>query len=128
MKIKANPKKSKKPVSKKSSQKGLGKGVLALPLEYVRYFDGDGPKEGGLSVEPGWFQLWPPDEIEELNRNYEVQQYAPGFLGFGSSGGDEMLAFNKHGAVVMIPFIGMASDLTKPVARSWREFVKRIER
>jgi len=128
MKIKSQKKETKRPVRKKSSQKALAKCAPALPVEYVRYFAGDGPKEGGLSVEPGWFQLWRPDEIDEWNRNYEVQQYAPEFLGFGSSGGDEMLAFDEDGAVFMIPFIGMASDQARPVAGSWRDFVKKIER
>lgn len=128
MKIKSLKKESKRPVPKKSSKKALAKGAPALPAEYVRYFAGDGPKEGGLCVEPGWFQLWRPAEIDEWNRNYEVQKYAPEFLGFGSSGGDELLAFDGDGAVFMVPFIGMASDQARPVARSWREFVKKIER
>jgi hypothetical protein len=37
---------------------------MPLPVEYAEYFAGDGPKEGGLTVDPGWFQLWPPAEIE----------------------------------------------------------------
>jgi hypothetical protein len=101
---------------------------MAIPPDYISYFAGDGPKEGALRVQPGWFQLWAPNQIEKLNQDYEVQEYAPEFLGFGSSGGGEMLAFDEHGAVFMIPFIGMASDEAMPVAGSWREFVERIER
>jgi hypothetical protein len=59
---------------------------MTLPEEYVRYFAGGGPKEGGLSVDPGWFQLWSPAEIESLNRDYQVEKFAEGFLGFGSNG------------------------------------------
>ena len=101
---------------------------MTLPPEYVSYFADDGLKEGGLTVPPGWFQLWRPDEVESLNRDYSVHEFAPGFLGFGSSGGGEMLAFDKAGRVVMIPWIGMEPEMALPVADSWSQFVERIER
>jgi hypothetical protein len=63
-----------------------------------------------------------------LNLGYQVPEFAPGFLGFGSSGGGEMLAFDADGRVVMIPFIPMSPELALPVADSWSEFVERIER
>jgi hypothetical protein len=43
--------------------------------------------EGELSVDPEWYRLWRPEEIEEFNRDYELSEYAPGFLAFGSNGG-----------------------------------------
>ncbi len=101
---------------------------MALPSQYASYFAGDGPREGALSVEPGWFQLWSPDEVERWNREYHVEEFAPGFLGFGSSGGGEMLAFDADGRVVMIPMVGMSADEARPVADSWSEFVEKIER
>jgi len=101
---------------------------MSLPQEYVAYFAGNGPMEGGLSVEPGWFQLWLPTEIEHWNQAYRVNEFARGFFGFGSSGGGEMLAFDADGRVVMIPMVGMSADEAKPVAGSWSEFVEKIKR
>ena len=101
---------------------------MTLPDEYVRYCAGDGPKEGGLSVEPGWFQLWAPAELEQLNCDYHVQEFVPGFLGFGSNGGGELLAFDSHGRVFMIPFVPMSAEDAKLVAGSWAEFADRFER
>jgi hypothetical protein len=101
---------------------------MTLPEEYVSYFTGNGPKEGGLTVDPGWFQLWPPDEVEHWNRAYQVAVFAPGFLGFGSSGGGEFLAFDIEGRVIMLPFIGMSAEDASPVANSWSEFIERIKR
>jgi hypothetical protein len=102
--------------------------TMTPPDEYVRYCTGDGPKEGGLSVEPGWFMLWPLAEIEQLNRDYHVQELLPGFLGFGSNGGGELLAFDSRGHVFMVPFLPMEASEAKPVADSWAEFAERIER
>lgn len=48
--------------------------------------------------------------------------YAPGFLGFATSGGGEMLAFSPTGAVVYAPFIGMEPEAALPLASTWREF------
>jgi hypothetical protein len=101
---------------------------MTLPAPYVGYFASDAPKEGALTVEPGWFQLWPPAEVEQMNRDYQVSDFAPGFLGFGSSGGGELLAFDADGRVVMIPFSPMSPEHALPVASSWSEFVERIER
>jgi len=103
---------------------------MTLPDEYARYCAGDGPKEGGLSVEPGWFQLWPPAEVEQLNRDYHVQEFVPGFCGFGSNGGGELLAFDSRDRVFMIPFVPMTADDARQVADSWSEFVfvERIEK
>lgn len=101
---------------------------MVLPPEYINYFSGTGPQEGGLVVEPWWFQLWPLKELEALNRDYQVQEYATGFLGFGSSGGGELLAFCSNENIVMIPFIGMSSNEARIIASSWNDFISKIER
>jgi hypothetical protein len=93
------------------------------PSEYISYFARSAPREGPLSVPLGWFQLWSPHDLERFNAEYEVDEYAPGFCAFGTSGGGEMLAFADDGSVVMIPFVGMDAELAKPIAASWREFV-----
>jgi len=86
---------------------------LKPPDEYLKYFEQDNPKEGSLAVEPGWFQLWSPEEIESTNKGYEVEQNVPGFLGFGSNGGGEMLAFDQIGQIFMIPFVPMRVNEAK---------------
>lgn len=58
-----------------------------------------------------------------MNKGYEVAEYAPGFLGFASSGGGEMLAFDKDNKIFSIPFIGMSPKEALPVAKNWEEFV-----
>jgi len=100
---------------------------MTLPPEYVSYCAGTGPQEGGLTVEPGWFQLWPLDEVAQLNNDYQIPESIPGFLGFGSSGGGELLAFDAAGRIVMIPFIPISAEEARLVADSWGDFVEKIE-
>lgn len=103
-----------------------------LPEEYLaclRYSNGG---EGELAIEPGWFQLWSAEEVIPLNEDYEIEQNAPGFFGFGSSGGGELLAFDTRGAkpfkVVMIPFIPMTADEAIIIARDFAAFVQAMGR
>src|SRR5215475_9806818 len=101
--------------------------MILLPTTFLDYWSTDEPKEGPLLVDPGWFQLWPPDEIAQLNEDYEVAEYAPGFLGFGSSGGGEMLAFDQSLRVFMLPFITMKPEEAILVALSWDDFLSKVE-
>ena len=99
--------------------------TVQLPAPYLVYLEG-GADVASTEGAPGYFQLWPPDEILEMNRSYRVAEYAPGFLGFGSDGGGEMLAFDRDGAVFMLPFAGMAPKEAKKIASSWSEIAARI--
>lgn len=98
---------------------------IPLPSEYQIYL-GKGIDTAFTKGEPGYFQLWPADEIEQMNQDYKVSEYASGFLGFGSDGGGEMLAFDASGSVFMIPFVGMEPCYARKIASSWKEIVNRI--
>ena len=101
---------------------------IELPAEYLallRLSNGGG---GPLGVEPGWFQLWPVEEILASNRDYEVHESLPGLFGFGSNGGGELLAFDTRRGppwpVVMVPFISMEEDTIIDVAKNFAEFLR----
>ena len=97
-----------------------------LPKDYLAYIETDGADCASTEGDPGYFQLWPREEIEKWNHDYQVAEYASGFLGFGSDGGGEMLAFDSAGAVFMIPFVGMSPRDAKKIGSSWSEIVSRI--
>jgi hypothetical protein len=101
---------------------------MPIPDDYARHFENGGQTEGSLSVDPGWFVLWPPADVAAMNEAYDVAGYAPGFIGFGSNGGGEMLAFDGQNRVVMLPFIGMAPSEVQQVAACWADFVSKMER
>jgi hypothetical protein len=44
-----------------------------------------------------------------MNADYQVEEFMTGFVGFGSDGGGEMLAFDETGAVWKLPFVGYSS-------------------
>ena len=99
------------PADAAAIEKLIATAGIELPEEYVaclRYSNGG---EGELGITPGWFQLWSAEEVVDLNKEYEVEQNAPGLFAFGSSGGGEWFAFDTRGQkpwkVVMLPFIPM---------------------
>jgi hypothetical protein len=104
--------------------------VGKLPNEYLSlllYSDGG---EGKLAIEPGWFQLWPAADVFKQNKSYKIDEILPGYFGFGSNGGSELLAFDfKHGKpyrVVRIPFVPMDEKEAITITNNFEEFIQAI--
>ncbi len=66
-----------------------------------------------------------------MNQGYEVENYAPGLLIFGSDGGGEAYGFdtrNPQWQMVDIPFVGMHWSLARPIATSFEGFLTHLLR
>ena len=114
------------PAEEHELQKLIEQCGIELPnayLDLLRYSNGG---EGELGIEPGWFQLWPVEEVIELNQSYEVQTNLPGFWGFGSNSGGELLAFDVRRStpfkVFMIPLIPMDEKAAVKIADDFESF------
>ena len=59
------------------------------------------------------------------NAGYEIEKWLPGFSGFGSSGGGELLAFDlREGEpypIVMVPFTSLDPSDVIRIAKSFDE-------
>ena len=40
---------------------------MKIPDDYLEYLRSCKQTDGELSIDPGWYQLWPENELEELN-------------------------------------------------------------
>ena len=100
---------------------------MKTPEEYRTFMAEGGPTSGGLSVDPGWFDLWPVAQLDELNAAYKTDDFVPGFCGFGSNGGGELFAFDAEGAIFMIPFVPMEAKSAVKIADSWNDFQKMMK-
>ena len=99
---------------------------MTLPGDFVRFLRSGAPRFGDLPDFALYFEIWPEEEMEQLNREYQVETYAPGFYGFAGDGGGEMYAFGPDGAVYALPLIGMEAKVAKRLAGSWTELESRI--
>lgn len=103
---------------------------LELPADYLKFLASFNGCEGSLGAKLRWFQLWPVEEILQLNKDYEVQKWVPGFFGIGSDGGGYLLAFDTRTSwpweIVKVPFGYLDKVEATLVAASFNEFVKSI--
>jgi hypothetical protein len=95
----------------------------SVPAELLEYHWSGKPPNCELDASPYFCEFWSLDQLDYLNREYEVAKYAPGFFGFATSGGGEMFAISPTGAVVCLPFIGMAPCAALELAPDWAAFL-----
>lgn len=87
-------------------------------LQIVKGLREQGYTEGELSIDPEWYVIFEPENLEQYNIEYEIAKYAPGFTAFGSSGGGELLVINDSEEVFTLPAIGMAPQYADKIAGS----------
>jgi hypothetical protein len=88
----------------------------------------EGYTEGELSIDPLWYVIWEPENLDKYNKDYELAEYAPGFVAFGSNGGGELLVVDAEGAVFVLPAIGMKPKYANKIAESIEDLKKHMER
>jgi hypothetical protein len=100
-----------------------------LPADYLAFLRLSNGGEGDLGVEPGWFQLWRAEDVSARNFEYAVPEFLPGYVGFGSSGGGELLAFGPGGrGVYAVPFVPMDPAEAQPVASDFTQLARAFGR
>ncbi|MCA1575903.1 MAG: SMI1/KNR4 family protein [Acidobacteria bacterium] len=99
---------------------------LELPQDYLAFLRFSNGGDGHLGVEPGWFQIWPAEEVVEANRDLDLEEELPGFFGFGGNGGGEMFAFDMRGTqpwpIVMVPYNPLEPEFAIKIADNFLAF------
>ncbi|GAC1405818.1 MAG: SMI1/KNR4 family protein [Pyrinomonadaceae bacterium] len=118
------------PASESAIQQLLIDCCLPLPAAYLNQLRHSNGGEGDIGIEPGWVSFWKVEEMMELNRGFEVAENIPGFFGFGSNGGGEMLAFKVVDSgqfpIYMIPFTIMSEEDAVLIAEDFAAFREAI--
>jgi hypothetical protein len=97
---------------------------VQLPEDYLTFIKVFNGGEGFIG--DGYLILWQVEQIEIFNKEYEVQEYAPGLILFGSSGGGEGYGFDARDIsmpIVEVPFIGMELQYARRVAANFTDFL-----
>lgn len=96
-----------------------------LPEGFIFFF-----KEANgadISTDENYILLWALTDMMQLNKDYNVQEYAPEFFIFGSDGGDTAFAIEKiTGDIYEMPFIGMSKEESIFKNKSFTEFIENI--
>lgn len=108
----------------RGAEEALGK---QLPADYQAFLQQHNGGEGFIGKH--YLILWKAQELAEFNKRYEVPQYAPGFVMFGSTGGGDGFAFDTRTIpyrIMQVPFIGMSLEDGFFVADSFTKLLERM--
>jgi hypothetical protein len=100
---------------------------VRLPDDYAKFLQQANGGEG--FVGNAYVILWRVEELLEMNKAYQVAEYAPGLFLFGSDGGGEAFAFDTRSdakPIVSVPFVGMELKLARPVAPNFKAFLQEL--
>jgi hypothetical protein len=102
---------------------------LTLPQDYTAFLKQANGGEGIVGPN-AYLILFAVDELASLNKAYQVEDYVPGLLIFGSDGGGEAFAFNTRNAmrVVRVPFVGMDTSTVEPLADTFTTFIEYLSK
>jgi hypothetical protein len=102
---------------------------LTLPQDYTAFLKQANGGEGMVGPN-AYLILFAVDELTSLNNAYQVEDYVPGLLIFGSDGGGEAYAFNTRDTmrVVRFPFVGMDPSTVETLADDFTAFIEHLAR
>jgi hypothetical protein len=96
-----------------------------LPEDYAQFLQKMNGGEGFIGS--AYLILWRSDNLIEMNKAYQVADYAPGLFLFGSDGGGEAFAFDMRTEakpIVSVPFVGMDLELIQPLGATFEVFLE----
>ena len=100
---------------------------VTLPHDYLDFLRQHNGGEGFIGE--NYIIFWKAEELADFNREYEVEEYAPGILLFGSDGGGEGYGFDTESVampIVRVPFIGMERRYAISVAKDFPDLFTQL--
>ena len=115
------------PASRSFIDRCLTKLICPLPADYIGFLQWANGGEG--FIDKTYLILWRVEELMDMNSAYQVAEFAPGILIFGSYGGGESFAFDMRAtpvSIVSIPFIALELEDAIVVAPSFDAFLENL--
>ena len=101
-----------------------------MPAEYLACLRLSNGGQASLSGFPSYVRIWPARTAIEYNRDYEVQRWLPGFVGFGDNGGGEMVGFDTRQGqpypVCAVPFAPMEWQAAMGRVPDFAAFIRQL--
>jgi hypothetical protein len=100
-----------------------------LPADYVEFLKQTNGGEG--FVGKNYLRAWPVEDLIQFNKEYHVDESAPGLFLFGSSGGGEAFAFDIRSPrppIVAVPFIVLNLEDAIVIAPDFSSFLQHLYR
>ena len=78
-------------------------GGVTLPQSYISFMNAHNGGEGDIGKT--WLVLFPLEELEGINKEYETEECLPGKIIIGSNGGGELYGVGEDGIFFNVPEI-----------------------
>jgi hypothetical protein len=96
------------------------------PADYLDYLNSFEDHE--MYSDSGFIGLFPLNDLDKMNEEYQVHLYAPDFIAIGTNGGGVGIFINKNTKqLYSIPFVGMEAIDAVLLANSFTEFIYKFE-
>lgn len=118
------------PISALEIEKFEATSGLSLPLDYLEFLKRSNGGEGFIGPN-SYVILWKLNDLIDLNRSYQVAEYAPGLFVFGSDGGGEAYAFDMRPSlptIVSIPFVGMDLSVVRFISPTFTGYLDTLSK
>lgn len=76
---------------------------VVLPKQYINFMKKHNGGEGDIGET--WFVLYPLEELQIINDDYEIEKYLPDHIIIGSNGGGELYGIDSKGNYFNVPDI-----------------------
>lgn len=101
----------------------LNKINFMLPKGFISFYSESNGAE--IMSDESYTILWDLANLFELNKNYAVEEFAPGFFIFGADGGGTAFTFEKAtGKIFEMPFIIMTKEEAIFISDTFDEFLE----
>jgi len=96
-----------------------------LPKGFIDFFKETNGAD--ISTDEKYILLWALTDMIQLNKEYNVEEYAPDFFIFGSDGGNTAFAIKKNtGDIYEMPFIRMSKEEAFFKNKTFTDFIESI--
>jgi hypothetical protein len=96
-----------------------------LPKEYMSFMES--LQDNEIISENGYIELFPLNELEKINKEYETDKFVSNFIAIGTNGSGVGIFINKmNNNIYSIPFIGMEEKDAVLLADSFSEFLNKF--
>ena len=87
---------------------------IAWPADYIAFMQSTDGADGWIGK--SYVDLWSAADLIDRNRRYQVEEFAPTLVIFGSDGAGEAFAFNRSTdppTIVIVPFVGLDEPISQ---------------
>ena len=99
----------------------------SLPADLVGFLCSTGPGEGFIGED--YVVIHDAQELLQVNRELQVEEFAPGLFAFGSNGSGEALALdfsNLEPTIVIVPYLGMSHETALPITPTFTALLEHL--